>query len=138
MPTSALNLTLIGGPTVLIDYNGVRLLTDPTFDPPGEYKGPHSPVIHRKTSGPAVPAEEVDRFDALLLSHDHHFDNLDNTGRALLPSAGVTYTTTSGTERLGGNAVGLAPFETRMVEGRNGRRLFITATPARHGPIGVD
>ncbi len=31
----ALTLTLIGGPTLLIEVNGVRLLTDPTFDPAG-------------------------------------------------------------------------------------------------------
>ena len=29
--------TLIGGPTVLIELGGFRLLTDPTFDGPGEY-----------------------------------------------------------------------------------------------------
>ena len=34
-------LTLIGGPTVLIEVAGFRLLTDPTFDPPGEYRLPH-------------------------------------------------------------------------------------------------
>jgi L-ascorbate metabolism protein UlaG (beta-lactamase superfamily) len=28
-------LTHIGGPTVLIELEGWRLLTDPTFDPPG-------------------------------------------------------------------------------------------------------
>jgi hypothetical protein len=28
-------LTHIGGPTVLIEVGGWRLLTDPTFDPPG-------------------------------------------------------------------------------------------------------
>jgi L-ascorbate metabolism protein UlaG (beta-lactamase superfamily) len=43
----------------------------------------------------------------------HHFDNLDNAGRALLPKAGATYTTNSGAERLGGNALGFAPFETQ-------------------------
>ena len=26
---------LIGGPTVLIEYGGLRILTDPTFSPPG-------------------------------------------------------------------------------------------------------
>ena len=30
-------LTLIGGPTVLIEIDGVKLVTDPTFDPPGGY-----------------------------------------------------------------------------------------------------
>jgi L-ascorbate metabolism protein UlaG (beta-lactamase superfamily) len=38
---SAPVITLIGGPTALIEANGFRLLTDPTFDPPGEYKLPH-------------------------------------------------------------------------------------------------
>jgi L-ascorbate metabolism protein UlaG (beta-lactamase superfamily) len=132
-----LTLTLIGGPTVLIEYDGIRLLTDPTFDPPGEYKGPNSPVVLRKTSGPAIPVDQIAPLDGVLLSHDQHFDNLDNAGRALLPNASATYTTISGAERLGGNALGLAPFETRALEGKNGKRLFITATPA-HGPIGID
>jgi L-ascorbate metabolism protein UlaG (beta-lactamase superfamily) len=131
-------LTLVGGPTVLIEYDGHRLLTDPTFDPPGEYQGPHSPVRHVKTAGPAIPIEDIGWLDVVLLSHDHHFDNLDNSGRALLPKVGVIYTTSSGAQRLGGNAVGLDPFETRVLEGQNGKKLFATATPARHGPIGVD
>src|SRR6516225_12045512 len=38
---SAPVITLIGGPTTLIEANGFRLLTDPTFDAPGEYRLPH-------------------------------------------------------------------------------------------------
>src|SRR6201985_1223987 len=114
-----LMLTLIGGPTVLFEYGGVRLLTDPTFDPPGEYQGPHSPVKHRKLSGPALSVEEVGKLDAVLLSHDHHFDNLDNAGRAMLPSAGVVYTTKAGANRLGGSARGLDPFESCNIRGAN-------------------
>jgi len=30
-----LSITLIGGPTALIEIDGFRLLTDPTFDAPG-------------------------------------------------------------------------------------------------------
>jgi L-ascorbate metabolism protein UlaG (beta-lactamase superfamily) len=138
MPASHITLTLIGGPTVLIEYDGLRLLTDPTFDPPGQYQGPHSPVRHLKTTGPALSVEQLGTLDAVLLSHDHHFDNLDNAGRALLPNVGTIWTTKSGAQRLGGNAAGLDPFETRVLEGRNGSRLLVTATPARHGPIGDD
>lgn len=138
MTSSNITLTLVGGPTVLIEYGGIRLLTDPTFDPPGQYQGPHSPVKHVKTAGPALSIEQVGRLDAVLLTHDHHFDNLDNSGRALLPNVGVTYTTNAGAQRLGGNAIGLAPFETRALKGPYGNTLFLTATPARHGPIGVD
>ena len=34
-------ITLIGGPTALIEIDGFRLLTDPTFDAPGAYQLPH-------------------------------------------------------------------------------------------------
>ena len=116
---SALNiaLTLIGGPTVLVEFDGLRLLTDPTFDPPGHYEG-KGPVKHEKTSGPALSVDEVGGLDAVLLSHDHHLDNLDHAGRAMLSTVGVTYTTVSGAGRLGGNAAGVPPFETRTLEGR--------------------
>jgi L-ascorbate metabolism protein UlaG (beta-lactamase superfamily) len=85
-----------------------------------------------------MSVDQVGKIDAVLLSHDHHFDNLDNAGRAMLPSVGTIYTTNSGAERLGGQALGMAPFETRTFKGQNGETLFVTATPARHGPIGVD
>ena len=51
-------LTLIGGPTVLIDLAGFRLLTDPTFDAPGAYQLPH--VKLEKLSGPALGTEAIE------------------------------------------------------------------------------
>lgn len=60
-------LTLIGGPTALIEACGFRLLTDPTFDAPGEYKLPH--ITLEKTRGPAATMEEIGPVDAVLLSH---------------------------------------------------------------------
>jgi L-ascorbate metabolism protein UlaG (beta-lactamase superfamily) len=30
-----MQLTHVGGPTVLVELDGWRILTDPTFDPPG-------------------------------------------------------------------------------------------------------
>jgi L-ascorbate metabolism protein UlaG (beta-lactamase superfamily) len=137
MSPSTLTLTLIGGPTVLVEYDGLRLLTDPTFDPPGLYKEA-PPVRFEKTSGPALSVQQIGKLDAVLLSHDQHFDNLDNAGRDMLSGAGATYTTNAGASRLGGNAIGLDPFETRTLEGRNGKKLLVTATPARHGPIGIE
>ena len=136
MPASDLTLTLIGGPTVLIEHGGLRLLTDPTFDPPGLYR--ETPVRFEKTSGPALSVAEVGRLDAVLLSHDQHLDNLDAAGRAMLPTVGTTYTTQAGAGRLGGNALGLAPFETATLRGPDGRTLLVTATPARHGPVGIE
>ena len=76
---SALTVLLVGGPTAVLDYAGLRLLTDPTFDPPGEHEGGLT-----KLTGPAVAADDVGAIDAVLLSHDHHADNLDPGGRAFL------------------------------------------------------
>lgn len=136
MTNPDLKLTLVGGPTVLIEFGELRLLTDPTFDPPGLYR--EKPVRFEKTSGPAVAVEEIGKLDAVLLSHDQHLDNLDAAGRALLPTVGRTFTTKAGAARLGGNAMGLAPFETSVLMGSGNRKLLITATPARHGPVGIE
>ncbi len=130
------NITRIGGPTALLEVGGFRLLTDPTFDSPGEYRLPH--VTLRKTSGPAVSAEDLGAIDAVLLSHDQHADNLDRSGRAFLAKAGRVLTTLAGAKRLGGNVEGLAPWETRDLVKRDGIPLRITATPARHGPAGIE
>lgn len=126
--------TLVGGPTLLVEVGGLRLLTDPTFDPPGTYPGA---VTLTKLAGPAMPAEAVGPLDAVLLSHDQHADNLDRAGRALLSSAGLVLTTPAGARRLPG-VEGLAPWEPRALRGRDGRGWVVTGTPARHGPPGIE
>jgi len=104
-----LRITHIGGPTVLIQFGGWRLLTDPTFDPPGQKYNFGWGTGSVKLAGPAVAASELGPIDAVLLTHDHHDDNLDPAGRALLPSAGAVVTTVSGSKRLGGDTRGLEP-----------------------------
>ena len=129
-------ITHIGGPTTLIEVGGLRLLTDPTFDAPGRRYSFGWGSASRKTAGPAVAMADLPPIDAVLLSHDHHGDNLDDAGRALLPSVGVVLTTTAGARRLGGNAVGLTPWQTTTIgDGAGGgSTIAVTATPARHGP----
>jgi len=127
-------LTLIGGPTALISYAGLRLLTDPTFDPPGAHPRPGSPVVLHKLSGPAIPATEVGPIDAVLLSHDHHADNLDSAGRELLPAAARVLTTDAGAERLEVAATGMSPGDTVELERHGGGAVEVTAVPADHGP----
>jgi L-ascorbate metabolism protein UlaG (beta-lactamase superfamily) len=127
-------LTHIGGPTVLIEVGGWRLLTDPTFDAPGRRYFFGWGTVSRKLAGPAIAATDLPPIDAVLLSHDHHGDNLDPAGRALLPSAGVIVTTASGARRLGGSARGLEPWQTTRLEAPDRPAIEITATPCRHGP----
>jgi L-ascorbate metabolism protein UlaG (beta-lactamase superfamily) len=131
-----LSITLIGGPTALIEIDGFRLLTDPTFDAPGTYQLPH--VKLEKLTGPALSANEIGDVDAVLLSHDQHSDNLDNSGREFLAKAKRVLTTQVGAKRLGGHAEGLAPWATAELAGKKGDSLTITATPARHGPAGIE
>jgi L-ascorbate metabolism protein UlaG (beta-lactamase superfamily) len=132
----SLTITLIGGPTALIEVDGFRLLTDPTFDRPGAYQLPH--VTLEKLVGPAISAEQVGAVDAVLLSHDQHSDNLDNAGRDFLRHAPRVLTTIAGARRLGGAIEGLAPWDSTELTGKNGHALTITATPARHGPAGIE
>ena len=49
-----LRLTHIGGPTVLIAVGGWRILTDPTFDPPGRDYAFGWGTGSKKLAGPAV------------------------------------------------------------------------------------
>ena len=132
-----LRVTYIGGPTALLEVGGLRFLTDPTFDPAGtDYPTPVY-TLHKRQA-PAVPLTALGHLDAVLLSHDHHFDNLDHQGRDILRRAAVTYTTVTGAARLGAGAVGLDPWTTLEVRGPKGSALRLTATPARHGPPNGD
>jgi L-ascorbate metabolism protein UlaG (beta-lactamase superfamily) len=127
-------LTHIGGPTVLIEFAGWRLLTDPTFDPAGGRYRFGWGTGSTKLAGPAIAADELGEIDAVLLSHDHHDDNLDAAGRALLPRAGTVVTTEAGAKRLGGNARGLAPWASVELAAEGKPTIAVTATPCRHGP----
>jgi hypothetical protein len=74
---------VVGGPTVVLDLGGLRIVSDPTFDVPG----PHAYLT--KTVGPAVADDQLGPVDLVLISHDNHPDNLDDRGRAF-DDAGLT------------------------------------------------
>jgi L-ascorbate metabolism protein UlaG (beta-lactamase superfamily) len=131
-----MRLTHIGGPTVLVEVGGWRILTDPTFDPPGEHYAFGWGTGSTKVTGPAVAPGELGPVDAVLLTHDHHADNLDGAGRALLADVPVVVTTVPGARRLGGGpgVTGLEPWATTRLEAPDRPTIEVTATPCRHGP----
>lgn len=139
---TAARLTHVGGPTTIIEAAGWRILTDPTFDAPGRTYGFGWGTSSRKLAGPAIAAEDVGPVDAVLVSHDHHGDNLDDAGRALLADVPVVVTTGAGAKRLaagvtGPDIRGLAPWETTRLTAPDdpGKPdIEVTATPCRHGP----
>lgn len=129
-----LRLTHVGGPTTLIEVAGWRILTDPTFDPAGRRYAFGWGTGSTKVAGPAVPVDALGPIDAVLLTHDHHADNLDDAGRALLATVPRVITTRAGARRLGGAAVGLEPWATTELAEPGRPTVAVLATPCRHGP----
>lgn len=119
--TDELRLTYVGHATVLIELDGVRILTDPVLT---RRLGP------LRRHGPTPLPTELDPIDAVLISHAHpdHFD------RASLRA-------------LGGDPLVIVPTGIGPAAGRAGRRtrevkvnervdvgpVRVTAVPARHG-----
>jgi L-ascorbate metabolism protein UlaG (beta-lactamase superfamily) len=134
---AGVRIETIGGPTVVLDYGGLRLVTDPTFDEPGEYPG-RSGYSLVKTAPPSRQPDEVGEIDVVLLSHDQHPDNLDRSGRELLRRANRVLSTASAVERLG-DLVAVAPTWGNLeIETADGRNVEVTAVPAQHGPDGSE
>lgn len=122
-------VTWLGGPTVLLEYAGLTILTDPTFDAPRAYERPGSTTLV-KTHGPGLAADALPPVHLVLLSHHEHADNLDESGAALVASGIPTLTTPYAAEGLGQPHVrGLAPWEWTERRG-----FTVTAVPALHGP----
>jgi L-ascorbate metabolism protein UlaG (beta-lactamase superfamily) len=134
--------THLGTATVLLQLGALALLTDPALDPvtvPQAFAVPGTDLVLplRRSREAVLPSGGLPGLDAVLLSHDQHADNFDGAGRCVAAAAGVVVTTLSGARRLGGNAVGLACWESLSLE-RDGTTVTITATPARHGPPGSE
>jgi L-ascorbate metabolism protein UlaG (beta-lactamase superfamily) len=84
MTAERVTVTLIGGPTMVIEIAGLRILTDPTFDPPQSYEGG---VLLTKRTGPAIEALKVLPVDVVLLSHDQHVAEPSHSEMAATGSA---------------------------------------------------
>ena len=131
-PATGLRVTWFGHSTVVIECDGVCVLTDPVF---GEHASPVS-FVGRKRFHP-VPAklEELPPLDAVLLSHDH-YDHLCKPTVRKLAKMNVPFVTSLGVgarlEKFGvdpSNVTELDWWETHSVAGG---AMTLTATPAQH------
>jgi L-ascorbate metabolism protein UlaG (beta-lactamase superfamily) len=120
-------ISVLGGPTTVVDIAGRRIVMDPTFDPPGVH------AYLTKIEGPAVTAEALGPVDAVLISHDQHPDNLDDDGRRFALAAPLVLTHRGGAGRLGPPAIGIPPWESYELGAGSGS-LVVRAVPAVHGP----
>jgi L-ascorbate metabolism protein UlaG (beta-lactamase superfamily) len=126
----------VGGPTAIIEIGGLRLLLDPTFDPPGEY--PIGERVHTKPQPPAFEASQLGDIDAVLLSHDQHPDNLDRLGRQILAAAPLVLSTASAARRLGPPVQALANWQSFELPRPGAPPIQVTGVPAQHGPDGSE
>jgi L-ascorbate metabolism protein UlaG (beta-lactamase superfamily) len=130
-----MKITHIGGPTAVLNLGGLTFLTDPAFDEPRDYQLPGR--VMTKLTGPAIPAAELGPIDVVLLSHDEHKDNLDDAGRALLPSVRTVLSTPGAALRIEG-VRGLENWEAIDLPRPDGGVITVTAVPALHGPEGTE
>jgi L-ascorbate metabolism protein UlaG (beta-lactamase superfamily) len=129
MSTTA--VTYLGGPTALLEWAGLRIVTDPTFDAPQSYEDPDETTLV-KTVGPAIAREALGAVDLVLLSHHGHKDNLDWEGLELIASGPLTLSThLAASELWGGSVIGFDDWEQHRLGAAT-----ITIVPALHGPPG--
>jgi len=131
-----IKVNYLGGPTVLLEIEGVRFMSDPTLDDAGN-KYQMTPTVElEKTEAPYL--KDFGAVDYVLLTHDTHQDNLDTKGRELLTKVKKVYTTKDAAENIKSNTVGLDPWQSETIIAPNKSEIIITATPARHGPAGSE
>ncbi len=130
---SGLRATWLGHSTVLIEIDGVRLLTDPVW---GTRASPFRLLGPKRFQPVPVRLRELPPVDAVLVSHDH-YDHLDfPTVRALARHSAVPFITSLG---VGAHlqAWGVAPeriheldwWESQPVPGTG---VTVTAAPSQH------
>jgi L-ascorbate metabolism protein UlaG (beta-lactamase superfamily) len=135
-PQSGLRATWLGHSTVLIEIDGLRVLTDPVWGPrasPSRVAGP------KRFQPVPVRLSELPPIDLVLVSHDH-YDHLDYPTIRQLAKGDVPFVTSLG---VGAHleAWGVAHeriteldwWESHRVVARDGKaELTVTAAPSQH------
>ncbi|MCH8080614.1 MAG: MBL fold metallo-hydrolase [Proteobacteria bacterium] len=124
--------TYLGGATYLLEIGSFRFITDPGFDPKDTEKDEGPGHLLKKTMAPPIPVEEIGKIDAVFLSHQQHYDNLDISGRTLLSKAGRVFTTPESATVLGKNTEGLETWQTVELTNEEGEKVKVTGMPAVH------
>lgn len=133
-----MKVTYLGTASVLLEYGGLRFITDPVLDAPGKtysfgpWYAPKKWFASRRDYAVPLSAEQLGALDVALISHDHHGDNLDGAGRELIAGVPFVLTNPAAARRLG--ARGLAARGLRAGESTEIDGVTITGVTAQHGP----
>src|SRR5512144_2072716 len=130
VPASGLRVTWMGHSTLLVEIDGVRLLTDPVW---GERASPLAFAGPKRLHPPPARLAALPHLDAVIVSHDH-YDHLDRSTIRALARTRVPFITSLGVgahlERWG-----VAPkriTELDWWEKTELRGVTVTAAPAQH------
>ncbi len=129
-PSTGLRATWLGHSTVLLELDGMRVLTDPVW---GSRASP-VPLLGPKRFQPVpVPLEALPDVDLVLISHDH-YDHLDYSTIRALAHRSVPFVTSLGVgahlESWGVPSARITELE--WWESYELRGLRVTAAPSQH------
>jgi L-ascorbate metabolism protein UlaG (beta-lactamase superfamily) len=130
--SSGLRITWLGHSTMLLESDGVRVLTDPVF---GKRASPFSFVGPRRFHPVPATIAELPPLDAVLLSHDH-YDHLCRSSMRELARLRVPIITSLGVgarlEQFGVDPQVITELDWWEEHTLPGGALSFTATPAQH------
>ncbi len=121
---AGVQLWLIGHMTVLIEMDGLTILTDPWFGPRGRKERAFAPRI----VPPAASLGELGHIDLLLVSHNH-IDHCDNISLEAARDQGITVigprSVAKRAKKLGAKSIiGLEPGMVYRINKRSGDRTI--------------
>jgi L-ascorbate metabolism protein UlaG (beta-lactamase superfamily) len=130
--SSGLRITWLGHSTLLLEADGVRVLTDPVF---GERASPFSFAGAKRFHPVPATIAELPPLDAVLLSHDH-YDHLCDASMREIAKLRVPVITSLGVgarlERLGVEPQLILELDWWEEHTLPGGELSFAATPAQH------
>lgn len=131
-PASGLRATWLGHSTVLLEIDGLRVLTDPVW---GRRASPSSLIGPKRFQPVPVPLRQLPPIDLVAISHDH-YDHLDYPTIRQLRKRALPFVTSLGVgahlESWGvrpENIIELDWWESYALPGSD---LTITAAPSQH------
>ncbi len=145
------SLFFVGTATTILEWEGLRLMTDPNFLHAGDHVHLGPGVTGTRKTNPAVDLHDLPNIHLVLLSH-YHADHFDQDVEASLrrdlpiittPHAKESLTTKKGDEESFKSVYDLDFFEFMMVNvaspGTSGKvpRIKVTGMPGKHVPSGV-
>ncbi|BFZ59112.1 hypothetical protein YB2330_000114 [Saitoella coloradoensis] len=141
--TEDASIFFIGNATTVIEWEGVRIMTDPNFLHAGDHVHLGPGVTATRLQNPAVDLHDLPPIDMILLSHFHadHFDqDVEKSLRRTLP----IISTPHAKECLEGSKEGkfekvtaLDHWESAIVDIKDTNAAFkITGMPGKHVPPG--